>query len=56
MAQFPAGVQFFKVGEIDQCALCEARGYGERNPQERDRFYVAACYEDLATLAESGRS
>ncbi|WP_228924530.1 hypothetical protein [Streptomyces sp. DH7] len=54
LAQFPEGVEFVPVDDIDQCLLFEARGYGERNLQERDRYYVACWHEDLRLLAEAG--
>ncbi|MFF2601277.1 hypothetical protein ACFVVB_19590 [Streptomyces californicus] len=54
LAQFPEGVEFVPVDDIDQCRLFEARGYGQRNPQERDRYYVACRLEDLRLLAEAG--
>ncbi|MFC8965498.1 hypothetical protein [Streptomyces sp. NPDC057094] len=54
LAQFPHGVEFVPVDDIDRCLLLEARGYGERNPQERDRYYVACWHEDLQPLAQSG--
>jgi len=54
LAQFPEGVEFVPVDDIDRCLLFEARGYGERNPKERDRYYVACWHEDLMPLAEAG--
>ncbi|MFD6343157.1 hypothetical protein ACFWF9_00320 [Streptomyces roseolus] len=54
LAQFPEGVEFVPVDDIDRCLLLEARGYGERNPQERDRYYVACWHEDLLPLSEAG--
>ncbi|WP_333768048.1 hypothetical protein [Streptomyces sp. IBSBF 2435] len=54
LAQFPEGVEFVPISDIDQCLLLEARGYGERNPHEQDRYYVAAWHEDLLALAKAG--
>lgn len=54
LAQFPQGVVFHQVSDIDRCLLLEARGYGENNPQARDRYYVAAWHEDLIALAGDG--
>ncbi|MFF9795340.1 hypothetical protein [Streptomyces bacillaris] len=54
LAQFPEGVEFVPVDDIDRCLLFEARGYGERNPQERDGYYVACWHEDLMPLADAG--
>lgn len=54
LAQFPEGVEFVPVDDIDRCFLFEVRGYGERNPQERDRYYAACWHEDLIPLVEAG--
>ncbi|MGW4371793.1 hypothetical protein ACWEKT_39870 [Nocardia takedensis] len=52
LAQFPVGTMFDVVDDIDRCLLLRARGYGERNPDEKDRYFVAAWHEDLVVLAQ----